>query len=424
MSTGLQTRFAPSFRLIQAHFALGLLGMCAFAAALAASGPELTGFFFQPLFLALVHLCVLGWLMPIAIGALHQLVPVVFEVPVRSEKVAWAALGFYAAGLSAFVPLLWGFELSWPLAVAAGFLAGAMWLYVLNLVGTLARSSQWRTLTGAHVLAAFAYLLAAVTVGALLAANLVSPFIPLFHLAILRAHAHLAGLGFFGLLIMGVAYRLLEMFLLSHGAPQRWGWTSFVAINLALWVLVPTFVFQWGAAWVALGVVLAGVGVGGFLVQVQQIHARRMQRRPDIAWTHTFTGFAYLAAVLLVGIGAALTPIPQQWSDRLTAVYGLLALPGFIGTVVVGQLYKIVPFLVWLHRFSPYVGLKKVPTAGELLSERPKQVQYALMHAGLWAIAAGMLADVSALRIGGALSFAASAALLGLNLAVVNGRRP
>ena len=83
---GLATRHAPSWRLIQAHFGLGVAGLLAFSAALAVCAPSLQGFFFQPALLGLVHLCVLGWLMPIAIGALHQLVPVVFEVPVRSEQ--------------------------------------------------------------------------------------------------------------------------------------------------------------------------------------------------------------------------------------------------------------------------------------------------------------------------------------------------
>src|SRR5690242_17537688 len=96
------TRFAPSFALVRAHFALGILGMCAFALALLARARELTGFFFQPLLLGLVHLSVLGWLLPIAIGAMHQLIPVVFEVPVRSEKVSWAALVGYTIGAPIF----------------------------------------------------------------------------------------------------------------------------------------------------------------------------------------------------------------------------------------------------------------------------------------------------------------------------------
>ena len=91
---------------------------------------------------------------------------------------------------------------------------------------------------------------------------------------------------------------------------------------------------------------------------------------------------------------------------------------------MVGQLYKILPFLVWFHRFSAYVGLKKVPAASELLGARPQWAQLALMHAGLGLLGAGILAPSAPLRLAGALAFAASAALHARNLGVIYGRRP
>jgi cbb3-type cytochrome oxidase subunit 1 len=204
MSSGLATRYAPSFRLIEAHFGLGLLGLLAFSTALLVRAAEVQGFFFQPLLLGLVHLCVLGWLMPVAMGALHQLVPVVFEVPVRSERLAWGAFGLYALAVPLFIARMWTLSADWLLAAAAVGAAAAIWLYVANLYATLLRSGQ-RSLTGTYVTAALGWLLFAVTLGALLAVNLYRPFLPLFHLSVLRAHAHAAAFGFFGLLIMGGA---------------------------------------------------------------------------------------------------------------------------------------------------------------------------------------------------------------------------
>ena len=62
MTGGLATRYAPSFRLIVAHFGLGLLGLLLFSAALVWRAGALAGHYFQPTLLGLVHLCVLGWL--------------------------------------------------------------------------------------------------------------------------------------------------------------------------------------------------------------------------------------------------------------------------------------------------------------------------------------------------------------------------
>lgn len=418
MSQGLATRFAPSFRLVQSHFALGIAGLLVFSVALVLSAAEVQGFFFQPLLLGLVHLCVLGWLLPIAIGALHQLVPVVFEVPVRSERLSWIAFGLYVVSVPLFISRMWVLDTGWLLPVAATTAAASIWLYGANLIATLARSRH-RSLSGACVLASLVYLLIAVTGGALLAWNLHEAYLPILHIAILRAHAHAAGLGFFALLVMGVAYRLLEMFLLSHGAPERAGYVSFVAINIAVVTLVASFL-RLSEPWLlAVGVTSAVVGVVAFLIQVRAIFARRMRRQTDVAWRHTATAFFYLSAAVTVGGILALVPVGEPLWDRLHLGYGLLVLPGFLGTIIVGQLYKILPFLVWLHRFSAYVGLKKVPSASELLPERPKRIQYFLMHAGILALVAGVFLDLSVLRLAGATSFAVSAALFARNLGII-----
>jgi len=416
-------RHAPSFGLIKAHFGLGLLGLLVFSAALVLRAADVTGFFLQPLLLGLVHLCVLGWLMPIALGALHQLVPVVFETPVRSERLASIAFGLYAVSMPVFITGIWTSALGWALPLAGSGAAAAIWLYVANLAATLARSPR-RSVAGLHVIAALGWLLLAVTLGALLAWNLQRPYLPLFHVALLRAHAHAAGLGFFGLLIMGVAYRLLEMFLLSHGASERAGRVALVAVNLALLTLVPALAFQLGTPALVVAVTAAGVGVAAFITQVIAIFRRRLRRRVDVSWRHTATALVYLSLTAAIGAGLALGPARQPWVDRLHLAYGFLALVGFAGSVVVGQLYKIVPFLVWLHRFAPYVGLKRVPAAAELLGERPKQVQFALMHAGVAGFLAGVVADVAALRVCGAAAFVASSLLFVRNLGVVMARQP
>ncbi|HLK93195.1 MAG TPA: hypothetical protein VKZ18_25095 [Polyangia bacterium] len=416
-------RYAPSFRLIKAHFGLGMVGLLAFSAALALRARDLDGFFFQPLLLGLVHLCVLGWLMPVALGAMHQLVPVVFETPVRSERLAWVAFALYAVSVPVFIIGMWTLALGWILPVAATGAATAIWLYVGNLVATLARAPR-RSLTGLYVIAALGWLLLAVTLGVLLAWNLHRPYLPLFHIALLRAHAHAAGLGFFGLLIMGVAYRLLEMFLLSHGASERAGRLALVATNLALLALVPALAFQLGTPALALAVAAAAVGVASFIWQAVAIFRRRMRRSVDIAWGHTAGALVYLALAAAVGAGLALGSAREPWVDRFHLAYGLLALVGFAGSVVVGQLYKIVPFLVWLHRFAPYVGIKQVPAAADLLAERPKEVQFVLMHVGVIALVAGVVVDVAPLRVAGAAAFVASSLLFVRNLGVVLARQP
>ena len=421
---GLATNHAPSFRLIQAHFGLGALGLCAFAAALVGCAPRLEGHHFQPLLLGLVHLCVLGWLMPIALGAMHQLVPVVFEVPVRSERLAWGALALYAVGTAGLVGHLWRMATGLTLVLSAGVLLLALTLYTANLLLTLTGKSRTLSLTGYFVLCALGWLLTAAGLGFGLALNLHAPWLPLSHLQLLRTHAHVAALGFFGLLIMGVAFRLMEMFLLAHGASERAGRMALGALDAGLALLLVHDAFTAPAPLMALALALLALGVAAFLVQVRRIWVRRMKRLPDAAWRFTLASFAYLALALVLGLVLWAVPLPAGVAQRLVLAYGLIALPGFVGSVVVGQLYKILPFLVWLHRFSPLVGLKRVPTASQLLPERPKRAQEWLMHGGLLTLALGIVLVSSSLRTLGAVAFAASAALGTRNLWVLVRSQP
>jgi len=422
MNASLATRHAPSFPLIRAHFALGLAGACLFGAGLVAVAPALQGHFFQPQLLGLVHLCVLGWLLPIAVGAMHQLVPVVFEVPVRSERAAWCALALHVTGTAGLVGHMWTLATGWGFTSSALLVASAIWIYAANLLATLARS-RTSTLTGAYVIASLLWLLVAATIGASLAVHLHFPWLQVNHLQLLRAHAHAAAFGFFGLLIMGVAFRLLEMFLLSYGAKEGAGWLALGASNVGL-LLLTLGLGSALAPLVALGAAAIVVGIASFLVQVRRIWIRRTKRRGDAAWQLTFASFAHLSAVALVGAAIAFVDTAPETRDRLTLAYGLLALPGFVGSVVVGQLYKILPFLVWLHRFAPYVGLKRVPSASEILPEGPRRLQAALMQAGLAVLAVGIVAGPAWLRIGGAAIFAASALLAARNFTTILRSQP
>jgi hypothetical protein len=43
---------------------------------------------------------------------------------------------------------------------------------------------------------------------------------------------------------------------------------------------------------------------------------------------------------------------------------------GFFAFIIIAHLYKIIPFLVWFHRFSPYIGERDVPMLQEMYDEK------------------------------------------------------
>ena len=51
--------------------------------------------------------------------------------------------------------------------------------------------------------------------------------------------------------------------------------------------------------------------------------------------------------------------------------------------LIIGQMYKIIPFLTWYHKYSSKAGLEKVPTLKEMYNERLCHVEYYLMLAAV-----------------------------------------
>ena len=109
------------------------------------------------------------------------------------------------------------------------------------------------------------------------------------------------------------------------------------------------------------------------------------------------------------------------WLDdpRWPLVFGWLAIWGWAGMIVHGMLTRIVPFLVWFHRFAALVGLEPVPPMRRMLPVGRATVAYWL-HAltlvlGCGAIISGWVPLVYAAALTMALTgLALGACLLGV----------
>ncbi|MDY6780485.1 MAG: hypothetical protein SV760_08075, partial [Halobacteria archaeon] len=56
---------------------------------------------------------------------------------------------------------------------------------------------------------------------------------------------------------------------------------------------------------------------------------------------------------------------------------------GVIGFVVIGTVYHVVPFVIWVHRYSDRLGYEPVPMVDDLYSRRAARVDLVLTVVGL-----------------------------------------
>ncbi|MDQ0139905.1 hypothetical protein [Cupriavidus necator] len=298
---------------------------------------------FAPLALAAVHALALGMLLPVMVGALFQMMPVVARVDVPGAgplAPLMAASGTAVAGALG-VGLLAGEAAAMRAAAALGamlLLAGAVLVAAGRRVAAV--DATTRTLAGIG-----APLMAAVLAGIALAGT----FGGLWRAPVAQAlglHMAWALGGWLAALVSGVAATVLPMFWQTPRAPAalvRWlplgHWLPLAAFSVALllWPGHPQWAQGALVAWLVFVAALGGCGLAGAL---------RARRRHDPLWLLWPVACASMLGAAVLAVAAMVLPagpLPLAWWAGTMALVGVGVLP------VTAMLGKIVPFLVWLH---------------------------------------------------------------------------
>lgn len=374
----------PPFRLPGEHFAAALVFLALGSVGLVVVAPELAvGAYPSVRVIGVTHLFTLGWITTSIMGALYQFVPVALGRSIRSVRLAHWTFAIYGAGLSLFVG---GLLVGRTAAALVGALALAVGvgLFLTNLGATLARAPgrdvTWWALAGA----AF-FLLLTLIVGLALATNLWSGFLGEHRFLALGVHLHLALGGWVGLVIVGVGHRLLPMFLLSHGvgeAPVRWavGLIASGAGALAMFHHASEPLSRWGPA------LLMGAGLACFLVQAARLYRNRVRRSLDPGMRLAAVALALLAVGLVLA-----GPVVVGGADPRLATAYVAVIVGGVSLFVAAHYYKIVPFLVWYHRFGPLAGRGPVPRVSELYHAPTAYGAAVLLTLGVVGVVSGVL---------------------------------
>ena len=402
----LATTHAPDVRLPLLHFLTGAVSALLGGLALLVWAPQLLA---QPVgafpTLAVTHLFTLGWLAMTIMGATYQMVPVVLVVRLRSERLAKAGYPVFAAGVAGMVAGFWTARIA-VLSVGAALAAAAMLSYAVHIAVSAARAHPRARVAQRFFLAATFYLVLLVVLGALLAAALRWNLV---HLDLLPLHAVTALMGWATILAMGAAYRLTPMFALSHGEGASAVVLPLFATGTLL--ILAGLLLAWPPAVMAAVGLLPLAAVALFVRD--QAFFFRTRKRPvlDPGLRLTGIGVLYLAVTAV----AAWLGLAGLWRPGHGVVV-LLALLGWLGCLVAGQTYKIVPFLVWYRRYAGRAGREKVPLLREMYSER-------VARAGMWGLvaaapllAAGAAAGLAPLERLGALCWLIGYGTLNWNL--------
>ena len=345
MRADLSLQQAPPFS-VPARFLVSapLFGLIA-ALVLLWYGPEMISHRWTPEMLAVTHLLTLGFLAMSMLGAMMQLMPVLMGMviprPVLFSSIIHTPLFLGSLCLS----LAWLLQINQLFVIAIVLLGFSFSLFILLATDRLLRSAN-RHVTRSMMMLALLALFITTCLGVYLAMGHSWQFFPLAR-QLTNLHLSWGMLGWVLLLIMAVAYQVIPMFQITDEYPalhQRWmGWIVFISIiGLSLPYIWPQ-AQQLEIIKILCSVLLASCLLI-FAVNTLNLLKKRRRQLPDLTMRFWQVAMSSLILVTLSWITATL----MNW-NLPELLLGTLMIHGFAMTSINGMMYKIIPFIIWLH---------------------------------------------------------------------------
>ncbi|ARS35173.1 hypothetical protein [Pontibacter actiniarum] len=406
---------SPSKWVVLPHFAFAALSFMALSVLLLFSTDAFGGHYFHPKLLTLTHVAVLGWATMLIFGALYQLLPVVLECRLYSEKLAVYTCGLLSSGTISLAYSFWYFQLGWTMHLAACLLLIAFLLFNINVIQTARKAPKW-TIEADFIVTSAVWLLVTGLVGVLMALNFTYPFLPQEHVHYLKLHAHIGMAGWFLLLIIGVGAKLIPMFLLAHPqGTRKLNWAYNLINGGLLLFIVDHMLLHTG--WLPLYAGLVAAGLLLFLSYLQEARKTMQRKEVDLGMQQTFVALALLLLPLvLVFVVSSDLKLPQGLQLSLYLVYGISVFLGFVTALILGQTFKTLPFIVWMHAYEDHVGKYKTPLPKDLYSHTLLRWQNISYLAGFVMLLAGVLLGQRQLILAGSIVFSIAASLYTANV--------
>ncbi|MEI8258030.1 MAG: hypothetical protein WCJ30_20325, partial [Deltaproteobacteria bacterium] len=416
---GLRTDQAPPLSVWASFYLLAPLAMFATGAMLAWRGDAVFASRWAPLAMAATHLGTLGFLGAVILGSLYQMIPVVAGAPVPAVRLAHVVHTAFVVGVVALVAGLATGQTALVVFAPAPLLV-AFVVFLVPVAIALARApTRSETVDGMRL--AVSGLLALATLGGIMAiARAGRVRVGGDWIGMVTAHAALGGAVWLGGLVTAVSWQVVPMFYLSPPVPRWTQWATLATLLFALLVVPSVVLVGGGPLGVAAGVVPASVMVWLVhpFVTLRAIQ-RRKRRRVDGSVRFWWAGLACAPIVPALAAGALLGTHPR-WSVAL----GWFVVWGWAGMIVHGMLTRIVPFLVWFHRFAPLVGRVPVPSMRGLLPDPRIRLALALHAAAVLAGGAALLTGWSSIARAAGVLLGATAVVMAANLSHTLTQRP
>jgi hypothetical protein len=345
--------------------------------------------------LAGLHLMTLGVLTVTAMGAGFQLLPVAIQADLPAVWPCRLASWLLLPGVAV---LGWGMMTADLVPLASGGSAVALALLVFAVTVGLAlrrtnRSKPQVRLVVRHLWAVLACLVALAVLGLALLGDFAHGYLN-NHRTVAAIHLVVACYGFLGLLAAGFVQVLVPMFALVAPQAER-------PATIVLGAAVAALLLAGAGAFVPAAV----VGLGAACLHVHGMAGlmrRRNRRNLGTSFLLVRLSWVMLPASLVLGLLLALDLLPS-WGPPL---FALAVVGGWLLSLVLGMLQRILPFLASIH--AARAG-RRIPKVSDQSTGPLLRTQTAAHVVAVAVVGAGMVLGLDWLIRVGALIGAAGA---------------
>jgi drug/metabolite transporter (DMT)-like permease len=266
------------------------------------------------------------------------------------------------------VLLVCGFLRASPtLFVSAASVLGAGLFGLVAVIGLALIGSEGKGETKTALRVAVLALLVTAALGASLSMAL-GGYMAINPLPLLEAHLAW-GLGGWALLLLaGVSWAVVPMFQITPPYPKALT-RPFPWLMVGALALLSLGLMSSSTVAIIIGKGLLVLAAASFAASTLRLQALRKRKTSDTTLSYFRVAMTALLAACLLGLALLLVPsLADQapWPLEL----GVLLIVGVLASAVCGMLYKIVPFLVWLHLRSVAPRGVLPPTMNRMISTK------------------------------------------------------
>ncbi len=317
--------------------------------------------------IVITHVLTVGFLSFVMLGALTQMLPVLAGVKIpKVDLVTKLSYIFLLLGTIFMILGMMG-DYSKITLISSIFLGmGFLILLIAIVIGF--RKVGNITASVRALLTSLTFSLIIVLLGIQLLASYGIGSFSSFHLFLANTHSVWAIFGFAGVLIIGVSFHVLPMFYVAprfkRFCKQKVVWL--IVIGLLLWAFLNIFFDAYS--------VIAKIWIATFFwAFATTIYIKLNKRRRPVS---DVTVWYWRSAAIFMTFGTFAWVIDDFFDHKYIVIVSILIGGGFIFTIMIGMLYKIVPFLVWFHLNAK--GYMSIPTMNDMINKKLSKIQFIL----------------------------------------------